>query len=228
MNNSNIHKSLVELENSLVQLKSANSQVTSLATKSEKVTESVQLILKSLTGINDDINNELEKFVSDLDRHNSDLKTQISEFNSSSKESIEYVQNSFKDLTHVIQTRVNEARTAFEDFTEEVNRAQKKISEFDFKSELTALKVELEKTKEQIQNELKAYSDSNNSQIKSARDDLANTIDLNNKSTLEKFSNQINKLEASLHSKQQRNLYVILTGGILLAILNATAIYILR
>ena len=201
MNNPNLEQSLAELEQSLIQINSAKTQVTNVAEKSEQLIQSISSAIKVITELNSGVNNELDGFTNELEKKLSKFESQIAQFNSKSNQSIEKTEENFVKLSNSIKNNGVEVEKAFSDFINVFEKTNEKIKEYDFQEEFRQLKQEVIST-------MDGFKISTKNQIEEVV-----------KNHLEASSNQIferlESIEKTSKSNQNRNLFVII-GGIII------------
>jgi uncharacterized protein YkvS len=205
MNNSIIEKSLVELEQSLVQINSARTQVSTVAEKSERLILSINSALKTLTELNSGVNGELEMFVADLENKLSQIDKRITDFNSSSEITAKKTEENYVQLSKTLKKNISELDAAFNGFLLVFEKTQNKIAEFDLKNEFTSLKNDSNSNFIEFKNGL----------VTGIEEKLNASIE----TTTGKIFSRLDEIEKANRSRQNRNLFFLCVGIVLISVL---------
>lgn len=205
MDNSNIEKSLEELEQSLIQINSARSQVSNVAEKSEQLILSVSSAIKVITGLNSGVNGELEAFIKDLESRLSKLDGQITKFSSNSDRSVQTANENFTELSNTLKSNIIEVEKAFSNFINEFEKTNKKIKEFDLSDEFRQLKLVMNSAMSSFETAIKSQIDE---VVKNQMEIVSN-----------KIVSRLDTIENTTKSMQNRNMIVLIAGIIIVCAL---------
>ena len=157
MNNSNIQKSLIELEESLSQINSAKSQVVSNAKSSEKLIESIKEATDAVTKLDNGLNEELDVFVAKFKGQIDDLDNEIKNFHTTSISNTKKVESNFTELSNKINNNINDFENSINAFHKRLNKATEEIDAFDLDRSLNDLKADLNTSLNNLKTDL--YND---------------------------------------------------------------------
>lgn len=215
MNNSNIQKTLVDIEESLLEISSAKSQVETVAETSENLLIALKNAVGKIAEFEGGISSEVDSISESFTKQISDLNNHIEKFKTSSNNTVNIVESSFSKLKESIEGSILSAESNVKYFLEEIDNAQRKIADFDLDSNLNSLSEKVDKSKERIFQELKKYDVSNKEEMKTLQKDLSQA----NEILESKIQERINELEIGQKKLQNRNFLILGIGIFLLAVL---------
>lgn len=219
MNNTNIHKSLIELEESLKELNSAKSQVTDIKESSVKLIEGIKKATEAVTTLDDGLNKELDQFVIKLEEQTKTLNDEIESFQSSTTLSADNTEKRFYKLSNKIDESIKGFNGLINKFNNKLDEATGKIEQFDLESSLVDLKNNItndtnnikskiedtgklsDKTVAKSQELLVENSKKLHNELETRIDVLKSSIQTNTgliKSLSEKISEHVNTLEKNI------------------------------
>lgn len=141
MNNEAVSQSLINIEENLKNLDSARNQVDNVVGKSQELAIEVSNLIREIQVLKNEFDSESNTFKSDILKiikgFETDLKVQTETLlERSSTITIEYSKNTDKNIKNLI------------DFQDNIETAEKKLSQLDFQSDFIKLKHELDNVNE--------------------------------------------------------------------------------
>lgn len=203
MNNSLVQQSLIDIEQNLKSLQSAREQVNSVSLSSQKLTESIASIVKSLEGLDENFLKERKEFSKKVEK---ELLTFQSNLESGAKNAINH--SSRFHQKHGVE--IDKSIDKLSELKDQINSFQKDLSTLDldlrFTEVLNGIKSfenELEKSKSEIGKFSLRFD---------AWIELQNDIQTERN---QKIDEKLNEIKSS----NQTNLVVIIIATVVLAVL---------